>query len=163
MFAMSRSDLAPAYTCGTYHRRGLKGCTSHHIRVDRLDELLKSYVRKLADSSAALLEQLNEELKRENDQVAETEQSADNLAAVLADLTEELKVTKRQRIREIMKKPEQEASIEALYDEMEADLQKRSTASTIRSTCCPTSATPSFRSTAWRRPPSTCSAIFWKG
>ena len=125
MFAMSRSDLAPAYTCGTYHRRGLKGCTSHHIRVDRLDELLKSYVRKLAGSSAAMLEQLNEELKRENDQVAETEQSADNLAAVLADLTEELKVTKRQRIREIMKKPEQEASIEALYDEMEADLQKK--------------------------------------
>ena len=125
LFAMSRSDLAPAYTCGTYHRRGLKGCTSHHIRVDRLDELLKGYVRKLADSSAAMLAQLNEELKRETEQVAETEQSADNLAEVLADLTEELKVTKRQRIREIMKKPEQEASIEALYDEMEADLQKK--------------------------------------
>ncbi len=125
LFAMSRSDLAPAYTCGTYHRRGLKGCTSHHIRVDRLDELLKSYVRKLADSSAAMLKQLNEELKRETEQVAETEQSADNLAEVLDDLTEELKVTKRQRIREIMKKPEQEASIEALYDEMEADLQKK--------------------------------------
>ena len=125
LFAMSRSNLAPAYTCGTYHRRGLKGCTSHHIRVDRLDELLKSYVCKLADSSAAMLTQLNEELKRETEQVAETEQSADNLAAVLADLTEELKVTKRQRIREIMKKPEQEASIEALYDEMEADLQKK--------------------------------------
>ena len=130
LFAMSRSDLAPAYTCGTYHRRGLKGCTSHHIRVDRLDELLKSYVRKLADSSAAMLEQLNEELKRETEQVAETEQSADNLAAVLADLTEELKVTKRQCIREIMKKP---------------TCKKRSTASTTRSTCCPTSATPSFR------------------
>ena len=125
LFAMSRSDLAPAYTCGTYHRRGLKGCTSHHIRVDKLDELLKSYVRKLADSSSAMLEQLNEELKRETEQVAETEQSADNLAEVLTDLTEELKVTKRQRIREIMKKPEQEASIEALYDEMEADLQKK--------------------------------------
>lgn len=125
LFAMSRSDLAPAYTCGTYHRRGLKGCTSHHIRVDRLDELLKGYVRKLADSSSAMLVQLNEELKRETEQVAETEQSADNLAEVLADLTEELKVTKRQRIREIMKKPEQEASIEALYDEMEADLQKK--------------------------------------
>ena len=72
-----------------------------------------------------MLEQLNAELKRETEQVAETEQSADNLAEVLADLTEELKVTKRQRIREIMKKPEQEASIEALYDEMEADLQKK--------------------------------------
>ena len=24
MFSMSRSDIAPAYTCGTYHKRGLK-------------------------------------------------------------------------------------------------------------------------------------------
>ena len=27
MFSMSRSDIAPAYTCGTYHRRGRAGCT----------------------------------------------------------------------------------------------------------------------------------------
>ena len=26
MFAMSRADLKPAYRCGTYHNRGLKGC-----------------------------------------------------------------------------------------------------------------------------------------
>ena len=125
LFAMSRSDLAPAYTCGTYHRRGLKGCTSHHIRVDKLDELLKSYVRKLANSSAEMLGQLSEELKRENDQVAETEQSADNLAEILDDLKEELKATKRQRIRDIMKHTENEASLNELYDEMEADLQKK--------------------------------------
>jgi len=125
MFATSRSDLAPAYTCGTYHRRGLKGCTRHHIRVDKLDELLKRYVRKLADNSASMLEQLNEELRKGTDQVTETEQSADHLAEVLDDLNEELKVTKRQRIRDIMKHPENEASLEALYDEMEAELQKK--------------------------------------
>ena len=125
MFAMSRSDLAPAYTCGTYHRRGLKGCTSHHIRVDKLDELLKSYVRKLTENSAVMLKQLDEELKRETDQVVETEQSADNLADILDDLREELKATKRQRIRDIMKHPENEASLSELYDEMESDLQKK--------------------------------------
>ena len=125
MFATSRSDLVPAYTCGTYHRRGLKGCTRHHIRVDKLDELLKRYVRKLADNSASMMEQLNEELRRGTDQVTETEQSADHLAEVLDDLNEELKVTKRQRIRDIMKHPENEASLEALYDEMEAELQKK--------------------------------------
>ena len=125
MFSMSRSDLKPAYTCGTYHRRGLKGCTSHHIRVDKLDELLKSYVQKLMENSAAMIEQLNRDLARENADITETEQSADHLAEVLDELMEEMKVTKRQRIREIMKKPEQEASIEALYDEMEADLQKK--------------------------------------
>ncbi len=125
MFATSRSDLAPAYTCGTYHRRGLKGCTRHHIRVDKLDELLKRYVRKLADNSSSMMAELNEELRKGTDQVAETEQSADHLAEVLDDLSEELKVTKRQRIRDIMKHPENEASLEALYDEMEAELQKK--------------------------------------
>ena len=125
MFSMSRSDLKPAYTCGTYHRRGLKGCTSHHIRVDRLDDLLKSYVQKLMENSAAMIDQLNRDLARENDDIAETEQSADHLAEVLDELMEEMKVTKRQRIREIMKKPEKEAEIEATYDELEEELQKK--------------------------------------
>ncbi len=125
MFAMSRSDLAPAYTCGTYHRRGRKGCTSHHIRVDKLDELLKLYVRKVMDHSAAMIGQLNDDLARENDDVAETEQSADHLAAVLEDLREELKATKRQRIRDIMKHPDQEQLLEETYDELERDLQKK--------------------------------------
>lgn len=125
MFSMSRSDLKPAYTCGTYHRRGRKGCTSHHIHVDRLDDLLKSYVQKLMENSAAMIEQLNRDLARENDDIAETEQSADHLAEVLDELMEEMKVTKRQRIREIMKKPEKEAEIEATYDELEEELQKK--------------------------------------
>lgn len=125
MFAMSRSDLKPAYTCGTYHRRGLAGCTSHHIRVDKLDEMLKLYVQRIMDNSAAMLARLNEELSKETDDVAETEQSADHLAEVMEELREELKATKRQRIRDIMKHPEQEQLLEETYDELEADLQKK--------------------------------------
>lgn len=123
MFSMSRPDLAPAYTCGTYHRRGRAGCTSHHIRVEKLDELMRLYIRRVMNGSAAMIEQLNADLAQENNQVVETEQSADNLAELLDELTEELKVTKRQRIREIMKHPENEASIEELYEEMETELQ----------------------------------------
>lgn len=125
MFAMSRRDLQPAYTCGTYHRRGLDGCTSHHIRVDKLDELMKLYVKKVMDNSAAMIRQLNEDLAREKENVAETEQSADRLADVLEDLQAELKATKRQRIRDIMKHPDQEELLEETYDELEADLQKK--------------------------------------
>ena len=72
MFAMSRSDLAPAYTCGTYHRRGRTGCSSHHIRVDKLDELLKYYVRKVYENSEGMIAQLNAELAKESDDIAET-------------------------------------------------------------------------------------------
>lgn len=125
MFSLSRSDLKSAYTCGTYHRRGLKGCTSHHIRADKLDELLKAYVRQVMDHAADMLERLNADLAREQEDVAETEQSADRLAEVLTDLQEELKVTKRQRIRDLMKHPEQEDILEQTYDELESDLQKR--------------------------------------
>lgn len=125
MFSMSRKDLKPAYTCGTYHRRGIKGCTSHHICVEKLDELLKIYVEKLMENSASMIEELNRDLAKENDNIAETEQSADHLAEILDDLMEEMRITKRQRIREIMKKPEQEETIEATYDEMEAELQKK--------------------------------------
>lgn len=125
MFSMSRKDLKPAYTCGTYHRRGIKGCTSHHICVEKLDELLKIYVEKLMENSASMIEELNRDLAKENDNIAETEQSADHLAEILDDLMEEMRITKRQRIREIMKKPEQEEMIEATYDEMEAELQKK--------------------------------------
>ncbi len=125
MFAMSRSDLKSAYTCGTYHRRGRAGCTSHHIRTDKLDELLKTYVRQVMENSADMLTRLNEDLAREQEDVQETEQSADRLAEVLSDLQEELKVTKRQRIRDLMKHPEQEELLSETYDELEADLQKK--------------------------------------
>ncbi len=125
MFSMSRADLKPAYTCGTYHRRGLKGCTSHHIHVERLDFLLKSYLEQVKVNSAALLEELNAEIAHEDEDIIKTEDSADRLAQVLDELTEELKVTKRQRIRELMKKPDQEELLNGIYDELEQELQSK--------------------------------------
>jgi len=125
MFATSRSDMKPAYTCGSYHRRGKAKCTSHHIRVDRLDYLLKLYVEKVMENSAAMLEQLNRDIESEQEDVTETEVSADHLADILADLQEELKATKRQRIRDIMKHPDQEELLEETYDEMESELHKK--------------------------------------
>ena len=125
MFALSRRDLKPAYTCGTYHRRGTAGCTTHHLRVDKLDELVKLYVKKVRDNSAEMLEKLNAELAREPEDVAETERSAANLEDVLLDAQEELNATKRQRVRDIMRHPENEAVLEATYDELEADLMRK--------------------------------------
>ena len=125
MFAMSRRDLRPAYTCGTYHRRGLSGCTSHHIRVDMLDDLLKGYIRKVRDNSAAMLERLNADLTREQEDVAETERTVENLEQLLLDAQEELKATKRQRIRDIAKHPEQGSILDSTYDDLEADLVRR--------------------------------------
>ena len=125
MFAMSRPDLRDAYRCGSYHRRGLKACTSHHIRVDKLDEILKLYLQKVKDNSAAMIERLNADLAKEDEDIREADRSAENLEEVLADLQEELKVTKRQRIRDIVKHPEQADVLDETYDELEEDLTRR--------------------------------------
>ncbi len=127
MFAMSRPDLKDAYRCGLYHRRGTKACTSHHIRVETLDRLVKEYIKKIMETSSAMLKKLNADMEQEADDIAETQRAAENLEQLLAELQEELKVTKRQRIRDIMKHPEREALLEETYDEMEAELEGKIT------------------------------------
>lgn len=122
MFAMSRSDLKDAYRCGEYHKRGLAACTSHHIRVETLDMLIKDYVRKVRDSSEAMLRRLNDDLAREDEDLTETEKTTENLEQLLAERQDELKATKRQRVRDIMKHPEKEQMLEETYDELESDL-----------------------------------------
>ena len=125
MFAMSRSDLRDAYRCGAYHRRGLAACTSHHIRVEMLDEVVRGYIRKVKESSADMIVRLNADIEKEAADISESERSAENLEKILAELQDELKATKRQRIRDIMKHPEREAILEETYDEMENDLMQR--------------------------------------
>lgn len=125
MFSMSRSDLKSAYTCGTYHRRGTAGCTSHHIRTETLDDILKDYLRKVKENSAAMVEQLNQSLKSEATEVKNHEETAAVLQRQLDDAYAELKATKRMRIRDLMKHPDNEEVLEQTYDEMEAELADR--------------------------------------
>lgn len=125
MFSMSRADRAEAYRCGSYHRRGKKACTSHYIRADKLDELLKLYLCRVRDNSSEMMERLSADLAHQDSDMAEAERSSVNLEAVLSDLQEELKATKRQRIRDIMKHPEREEMLDETYDELESDLMRR--------------------------------------
>ena len=68
---------------------------------------------------------LNADLEKEQADIAETKRTEENLEALLLDKQEELKATKRQRIRDIMKHPEQEELLEETYDELEAELTQR--------------------------------------
>jgi len=125
MFSMSRADLRDAYRCGTYHRRGLKGCTSHYIRVDTLDEVVKDYLRKVRETSAQMIEKLQADIQKQDKDLEEKEIAADNMEEVLEELREELRIAKRQRIRDLTKRPQNEAIINETYDEMEADIENR--------------------------------------
>ena len=93
--------------------------------METLDALVKDYVRKVRDNSSSMLERLNADLEKEQADIAETKRTEENLEALLLEKQEELKATKRQRIRDIMKHPEQEELLEETYDELEAELTQR--------------------------------------
>ena len=44
MFSISNGKRKPAYYCGAYHNHGKAACTSHHILVSVLDDLIKQYI-----------------------------------------------------------------------------------------------------------------------
>ena len=125
MFTMSKPGSQDAYRCGLYHRRGLKGCTSHFVKTATLDQVLKTYLRKVRDGSQTMLDRLNADIQKQDDDLQETAVSVTHLQEALENLQEELKATKRQRVRDLMKHPEQEAVLEETYDEMETDLINR--------------------------------------
>ncbi len=123
MFSMSRPDLAAAYTCGTYHKRGLKGCTSHHIRVDALDDLLKTFIRLLKENCQSMIE----ELQKSIDEQPEREEQ---LGATLSDIEVRLNEA-RAKLKVIYKEKtlidsgfadSKSRTKAALYDEMEQEL-----------------------------------------
>ena len=103
MFSMSRPDLAPAYTCGTYHKRGLKGCTSHHIRLDTLDDLLKNYVERVMKNSEKMIAELEKAIKDEPQMMKSSASTIAKLEVELAKARESYKATQKQKIRELMK------------------------------------------------------------
>lgn len=125
MFSMSRPDLAPAYTCGTYHKRGLKGCTSHHTRVDALDEMLRSFIRKVKENSEEMLDTLQKSIDKERKSTSSSKDVVETLMQRMEDAKTEMKFLSRQHIKDIAKHPEQEDMLEEVYQEQVTDLMKQ--------------------------------------
>ncbi len=125
MFPMSRSQLKDAYRCGRYHQRGLRGCTSHHIKVETIDALLKMYLQNVRDTSAQMLEKLQENINKEEDDIKENKDAIEILEVQLADAKAEKKVLVRQCARELMRHPENEENINESYDELIAECDNR--------------------------------------
>ena len=121
MFAMSRADLAPAYTCGSYHRRGRKGCTAHHTRMDLLDALLKKYILRIKQNSAFMLETLDRAVAQEQETIEQGETTLALLERQIEQVKEHRKLLTKQKLAELMRKPEQEDIINETYDELEAE------------------------------------------
>lgn len=126
MFSMSRPDLSPAYTCGTYHKRGLKGCTSHHIRVDVLDRLLKEFILRVRDNCKGMIDELQkmiDELPEREEQLGATVES---IETQLNEAKAKLKALyKEKMLIDAGLSDAKSRTKAALYDEMEEELLTR--------------------------------------
>ena len=125
MFPMSRSDLKEAYRCGEYHKRGLKGCTSHHIRVDTLDAIVKAYLQMVRDTSSEMIDDLQETIAEEEKQIQTTNNTLEQLEEMIDDTKAEKKALMRQCARDIARKPEREKDIQETYDELIMECDER--------------------------------------
>ncbi len=126
MFSRSNPRLAPQYVCGAYQRRGLKACTSHQIRVDKLDELLKRYIKRVADNAAGIMEDLTAAIQTQPQREQEVGNAIDTLHQQLETAQTQLKtLLKRKLVDTIGKTPEQAEIISEAYADLEAELTER--------------------------------------
>ena len=126
MFSMSRPNLN-AYHCSSYHRHGLKGCTSHYIRADMLDDILKSYIRLVKENSGDMLEQLKESIQRQKKETNQSMSLVDSINKEIEEVKLQIKVLTRHQARDIARNPERAEMTEEIYAEEIEALTKRIT------------------------------------
>ena len=124
MFSISNGKRKPAYYCSSYHKHGKSACTSHHILVSVLDELVKSYISMIKLNSSQIIDYLNSELEKNRKQELKHSNIGllETLNKQLDKTKDELKITMQQKIRDIMKSPDNRDYIEETYSSMENEL-----------------------------------------
>lgn len=126
MFSMSRPDLSPAYTCGTYHKRGLKGCTSHHIRVDVLDRLLKEFILRVRDNCKGMIDELQKTIDEQPEREKQLGATVESIEMQLNEAKAKLKALyKEKMLIDAGLSDAKSRTKAALYDEMEEELLAR--------------------------------------
>ena len=126
MFSMSRPDLSPAYTCGTYHKRGLKGCTSHHIRVDVLDRLLKEFILRVRDNCKGMIDELQKTIDEQPEREEQLGATVESIETQLNEAKAKLKALyKEKMLIDAGLSDAKSRTKAALYDEMEEELLTR--------------------------------------
>lgn len=122
MFSISNPKRPNAYFCGSYHRRGLKACTSHHIHESKLNEAVKNYIRAVKENLQDKLININ--LDSSKEQVERNKIRIVNLQNFITDKKSELATSMQQRIKQITKNPENEELIDETFDTVDNGLRK---------------------------------------
>lgn len=130
MFSISNGKRKSAYYCGGYHNHGKAVCTSHHILVSVLDNLVKEYIMMIKNNASNIIDYLNNELEKNRRKTISNKNNRDMTETLKQELNKaknELKVTMQQKIRDIMKNTENREYIEEMYATMENELNNKIT------------------------------------
>lgn len=125
MFSLSRADLPGAYTCGTYHVRGRSGCTSHYVKADFLDSVLKNYIRKVRDNSDGMLRVLEEVISHDGDNAERNLSAVGEIEKEIETAKEELKHLTRQKVRDLARAGDSADVIAETYDGLISEAANR--------------------------------------
>jgi DNA invertase Pin-like site-specific DNA recombinase len=119
MFMTAIPPRPPGYTCGRYHRRGVKGCTSHHIHEKQLDEYVKQYITLIRDNLNQALAGFDLEKNRE--EAEKNKNVIRELGDRIAALKDSLKESGKQRISQKIKNPDNSEIIDSTFDEIDSE------------------------------------------
>ncbi len=124
MFSLSRPNLS-AYHCSSYHKHGLSGCTSHYIRTDVLDRILKSYILRIRENSADMLAKLRESIQKQQKETKQSKSLVESINSEIEEAKLQIKILTRQQARDIARNPERAGMTEEVYaEEIEALTKK---------------------------------------
>jgi len=116
MFSLSRPTLS-AYHCSSYHKHGLSACTSHYVRTDILDEILKSYIKRVRENSAEMLEELQKSIRLQKKETKESRSLVESINKEIEETKLQIKILTRQQARDIARNPERAEITEEVYAE----------------------------------------------
>lgn len=119
MFATTASSRPAGYTCSSYHKRGLKGCTSHHIHESVLNDAVKAYISTVRESLKDRLATLDMEKSKALADKSRSE--VHKLEQSITELKEQLKQSSKQRLQQIIRNPDSEEIINESFNEIEKD------------------------------------------
>ena len=120
MFSISNPKRPPGYICGRYHRRGLKGCTSHHIQEKEIDSMVRIYLKMVMDTFKEALISFDTNKNKEcSEKISESKRE---LAQKLERVKLELVECNKMRLKQVIEERENQDIINEAYDTMQKSI-----------------------------------------
>lgn len=119
MFSISNPNRPAGYICSSYHKHGLNGCTSHHIHEESIAKNIKLYISIIRNNLQDAI--LYIDVKKSKAQADEATYAIKNIQQKIEQIKLELKESSKQRLKQLVKNPDNEEIINENFDELEQD------------------------------------------